>query len=106
MEEICDNVHTHAVQEFLKSVDVDMSEARCLFEVMDMSGTGSIDFEEFLSACLHLQGPARALDLMLLTRDSRRFYEQQAAELRHIAQELQQGVVQEDDSDGARGARI
>jgi len=87
-EEIHDHLYTPPVQDFLKSIDVDVSEARCLFEVMDMGGSGSIDFEEFLSACLRLQGPARALDLILLTRDSRRFFEQHSMILEHIAQRL------------------
>lgn len=90
-EEIHDHLHTPTVQEFLRQIDVDVSEARCLFEVMDMSGSGSIDFEEFLSACLRLQGPARALDLILLTRDSRRFAEQQASLLEEVLQVLQGG---------------
>jgi hypothetical protein len=95
-EEIHDHLHTPAVQDFLKSIDVDVSEARCLFEVMDMSGNGTIDFEEFLSACLRLQGPARALDLILLTRDSRRFFEQQALLLEQLtAQQQQQHQQQE-----------
>jgi len=49
-----------------------------------MSGGGTIDFDEFLAACLRLQGPARALDLILLTRDSRRFFEQQLAMLQSL----------------------
>merc|ERR1711920_439223 len=51
---------------------------------MDMSGNGTIDFDEFLSACLRLQGSARALDLILLTRDSRRFFEQQTMQLQSL----------------------
>jgi len=86
-DEIRSHLDSAPVQEFLRSIDVDISEARCLFEVMDLRGSGTIDFDEFLSACLRLQGPARALDLILLTRDSRRFFEQQTALLQSFCSE-------------------
>jgi len=83
-DELHGHLHSPEVLSFLRSIDVDISEARCLFEVMDLRGQGTIDFDEFLSACLRLQGPARALDLILLTRDSRRFFEQQTALLQSL----------------------
>merc|ERR1711920_1086137 len=36
---------------------------------LDLDGSGAIDAEEFLSGCLRLRGPAKALDLALLMRE-------------------------------------
>eukprot|EP00747_Dinoflagellata_sp_TGD_P038907 gnl/TRDRNA2_/TRDRNA2_139950_c1_seq1.p1 gnl/TRDRNA2_/TRDRNA2_139950_c1~~gnl/TRDRNA2_/TRDRNA2_139950_c1_seq1.p1 ORF type:complete len:374 (-),score=69.36 gnl/TRDRNA2_/TRDRNA2_139950_c1_seq1:11-1132(-) len=66
---------TQEMQKLLREIDVDPSEARCLFEILDMNGEGSIDGEEFLSGCVRLQGPAKALDLCLVTRETRRMFE-------------------------------
>merc|ERR1712190_455439 len=67
-----DHLQSEAVQEYFKAIDVDPSEAKHLFEMLDINGSGKIDLEEFLSGCLRMQGPAKALDLLLMTRESRR----------------------------------
>eukprot|EP00929_Paragymnodinium_shiwhaense_P010809 TRINITY_DN11578_c0_g1_i1.p1 TRINITY_DN11578_c0_g1~~TRINITY_DN11578_c0_g1_i1.p1 ORF type:complete len:724 (+),score=158.66 TRINITY_DN11578_c0_g1_i1:87-2258(+) len=60
------------LHEYFESIDVDFSEASCLFEILDIDDSGAIDLEEFISGCLRMQGPAKALDLLLITRESSR----------------------------------
>eukprot|EP00929_Paragymnodinium_shiwhaense_P063250 TRINITY_DN31610_c0_g2_i1.p1 TRINITY_DN31610_c0_g2~~TRINITY_DN31610_c0_g2_i1.p1 ORF type:complete len:765 (+),score=152.40 TRINITY_DN31610_c0_g2_i1:161-2455(+) len=60
------------LREYFESIDVDISEAGCLFEILDIDDSGTIDLEEFISGCLRMQGPAKALDLLLITRESSR----------------------------------
>merc|ERR1719512_253252 len=55
--------------DFFSSIDVDISEAKCLFEMLDRNGTGEIDFLDFMSGCLGLQGPAKSIDLVLAVRE-------------------------------------
>eukprot|EP00928_Gymnodinium_smaydae_P012613 TRINITY_DN1457_c0_g1_i1.p1 TRINITY_DN1457_c0_g1~~TRINITY_DN1457_c0_g1_i1.p1 ORF type:complete len:477 (+),score=118.94 TRINITY_DN1457_c0_g1_i1:1549-2979(+) len=74
-EEIAEQLDNPIVQEYFKSINVDTSDAKVLFEVIDCNGSGTIDFEEFLSGCLRLQGPAKALDMMMVTRDTRSAFE-------------------------------
>eukprot|EP00931_Biecheleriopsis_adriatica_P011565 TRINITY_DN112646_c0_g1_i1.p1 TRINITY_DN112646_c0_g1~~TRINITY_DN112646_c0_g1_i1.p1 ORF type:complete len:675 (+),score=134.36 TRINITY_DN112646_c0_g1_i1:117-2141(+) len=76
MNEIKEHMGSPAVQEFFRTIDVDVSEAEVLFEILDISGDGEIDKEEFISGCLRLQGVARAIDLVLMTVDIRRGFEQ------------------------------
>merc|ERR1719199_1840014 len=57
------------MQEYFRAIDVDPSEARGLFRLLDLDGSGAIDAEEFLSGCLRLRGPAKALDLALLMHE-------------------------------------
>merc|ERR1719223_1055502 len=61
------------MQEAFKAINVDPSEALGLFRLMDIDGSGEVGAEEFLSGCLRLRGPAKALDLALLIREVRRF---------------------------------
>jgi hypothetical protein len=59
------------MQAYFKAIDVDPSEARGLFRLIDIDDAGAVDFEEFLTGCLRLRGPAKALDLQLLMHDVR-----------------------------------
>lgn len=55
-----------------KAVDLDRSEARGLFELIDVEDKGEISREEFIMGCLRLKGPAKALDLATLMYDVKR----------------------------------
>lgn len=63
------------MQEAFKAINVDPSEAKGLFRLMDLDGSGAVGAEEFLSGCLRLRGPAKALDLALLIRQVRKIEE-------------------------------
>lgn len=63
------NMETAAVRGFFESIDLDLSEARCLFEMLDADNSGKLDFEEFLSGCMRLQGPAKAIDMVMFMRE-------------------------------------
>lgn len=55
--------------EFFKGIDVDPSYASTLFKIMDLDESGEINAEEFLSSCIKLRGPAKALDTAVLIRN-------------------------------------
>merc|ERR1719386_291589 len=57
-----------SVREFFDAIDIDHSEARTLFKLLDNSGDGQISAEEFLQGCINLSGPAKSLDMIILTK--------------------------------------
>jgi Ca2+-binding EF-hand superfamily protein len=57
------------VQAFFHTIDLEVSEAQSLFELLDTSSDGFISSDEFLKGCLRLRGPAKALDLLALSRE-------------------------------------
>jgi hypothetical protein len=63
-------IHHKRVEGFFKAMDLDASEGKNLFDMLDHSGDGSVSADEFLCGCLRLRGNARALDLLLLSRES------------------------------------
>lgn len=69
--EIENHLESAAVREFFRSIDVDVSEARLLFDMLDADNSGEIQFTEFLSGCMRLQGPAKAIDMVLVMRELR-----------------------------------
>eukprot|EP00929_Paragymnodinium_shiwhaense_P027874 TRINITY_DN16265_c0_g1_i1.p1 TRINITY_DN16265_c0_g1~~TRINITY_DN16265_c0_g1_i1.p1 ORF type:complete len:617 (-),score=154.75 TRINITY_DN16265_c0_g1_i1:195-2045(-) len=60
---------------FFKAIDIDMSEARSLFELLDSSGDGTVNAEEFMSGCLRVRGSAKSLDLLVLSREVQRMFD-------------------------------
>mmetsp|Transcript_102279 Transcript_102279/g.228487 ORF Transcript_102279/g.228487 Transcript_102279/m.228487 type:complete len:616 (-) Transcript_102279:75-1922(-) len=62
---------TPQMEEFFKAIDVDPSEAKGLFHLLDLDGSGSVSADEFLNGCLRLSGTAKALDLALVIQEVR-----------------------------------
>lgn len=71
LDEIERNLQSPAVQDFSRSIDVDVQEARILFDMLDADNSGAIEFSEFISGCIRLQGPSKAIDLVLVMREIR-----------------------------------
>jgi hypothetical protein len=64
------------MQEYFESIQIDISEAQDLFKLLDTSGDGEIDVDEFLSGCSRLNAPPRNLDMLNHHRDTRRIMKQ------------------------------
>lgn len=88
MEEIRSQTTTAVVLDFFESVDVDPSEAQYLLEVLDMDGSGTINFDEFLHGTLRLNSSARAADLLLVAREMKRFFKHAISELQLLKHHL------------------
>jgi voltage-gated sodium channel len=60
------------MQEFFKTIDVDIEQAKSLFELLDLDESGSVDINEFMDGCLRIWAPAKGLDLRMILRDVNR----------------------------------
>mmetsp|Transcript_21709 Transcript_21709/g.50651 ORF Transcript_21709/g.50651 Transcript_21709/m.50651 type:complete len:83 (-) Transcript_21709:88-336(-) len=54
--------------------------------MLDMNDSGTIDFQEFLSGCVRLQGHARSLDLLMIARDMRCSFDEMAKRFEGLAE--------------------
>mmetsp|Transcript_1869 Transcript_1869/g.3774 ORF Transcript_1869/g.3774 Transcript_1869/m.3774 type:complete len:625 (-) Transcript_1869:104-1978(-) len=57
------------MQDFFSIVDVDISNAKRLFELLDTDNSGSIDAAELMDGCLRLWTPAKDLDMRMVSHD-------------------------------------
>lgn len=57
------------MQEYFKDLNVDVSEAKGLFQLLDVDGSGGLELDEVISGCLRLRGPAKAIELALLGQE-------------------------------------
>ena len=70
---------SEAMKALLETADIKAADAWGLFDSLDRDGDSLVDVNEFIEQCLELHGPARALDLHTLTRQTMKFAEQLAA---------------------------
>jgi len=62
--------HPH-MEEYFKAVDLDPSEARGLWILLDQEDCGRIGSDTFVNGCLRLRGPARSTDMAALMYNMR-----------------------------------
>lgn len=60
------------VQAFFASLELDPTQARGLFTLLDMDGTGYVDPNEFVHGCLRLKGQAKSVDVATLLYENKR----------------------------------
>jgi len=66
------------IRAYLASLELDLSELRSVFSIMDHGGKGSLTIDEFVWGCMRLKGTAKSVDLCTLLfehRQSRRLLE-------------------------------
>jgi len=91
LEEFADQLESFELQSYFRMIDVDPAEVSGLFSLLDADGSGSVDFMEFLSGCVRIQGAAKAIDLLLLIHENKhmnRWLRGQVAEIRSALDEL------------------
>merc|ERR1712176_1160689 len=63
---------TPGMEMYFRAIDLDISEARGLFKLLDLDESDSISVDEFVMGCLRLRGNAKAIDLATLMFENRR----------------------------------
>jgi len=80
------------MREYFKAIDVDPSEAKGLFRLLDIDSSDALDAEEFLGGCLRLRGPAKALDVALLMHEVKNLNQRFHAHFRFLECLLNEAV--------------
>jgi len=79
---------TLEMQEIFKEIDIDISEAKGLFKLLDTDESNSIDVAEFINGFTRLRGPAKSLDLQLLMREMMRLSQRHSEFSREVERYL------------------
>merc|ERR1711972_267409 len=53
----------------LKKMDVNITEAALLFDLLDSEGTGSIGYAEFVGGCMRLRKAAKSIDVITVMHE-------------------------------------
>lgn len=70
---------------FMESMAISTQDIWTLFLILDADGSGEISFEEFVSGCMQLQGPAQSVQLARMRYENKVMRQ----ELRHVGHGLQ-----------------
>jgi len=79
------------MQDYFSSINVDTSEAKALFELLDADMSGSLTYEELVSACLSLLGPAKALDMAFFRHEFKAVSRHMMGQLRLLVESQTNG---------------
>merc|ERR1712151_852008 len=65
-EQFKDQLENPQLEAYFRALDLDKSEAKGLFDLLDYEKCGTINAEEFINGCIRLSGPALSKDLVTL----------------------------------------
>jgi len=65
-EEFEKHLNCKEVQAYFNAMELDVTRAQILFELLDKDGSNQITVDEFLDGCIRLKGQARSIDLNLM----------------------------------------
>ena len=84
------------VVDFLKFLDVNISDVPGLFKVLDVDGTGRVGTDEFVVGMMRLRGTARSIDMAMMLHENRKLCAQLSALAQFTEQnfEILDAVVQ------------
>jgi Ca2+-binding EF-hand superfamily protein len=71
LEELQQHMLLPKVEAYFKSLDLDVTQAKKLFGLMDLDHSGTISREEFIVGCSRLRGEARELNVAILQYEVR-----------------------------------
>merc|ERR1712150_18375 len=78
-----------------KAINVQQQDAQDLFRLLDIDRVGLIRFDDFLSGCLRMSGPAKSMDLLIMMQEARashRRFDQTFVELEQRFDLLQESL--------------
>uniref|UniRef100_A0A7S4VMT2 EF-hand domain-containing protein n=1 Tax=Alexandrium monilatum TaxID=311494 RepID=A0A7S4VMT2_9DINO len=73
-KELRRNLKDDRVKAYFSVLQMDVSEAQGLFQLLDRDESGEVSIEEFIMTCLRLKGAARSIDLATMLFEHKRLY--------------------------------
>merc|ERR1712087_817780 len=71
-EEFCRSLERQDVRDFVSALQVDISDAKAFFALLDEDDSGSVDILEFVAGMLKLRGEAKSADIQIMQLEVRK----------------------------------
>mmetsp|Transcript_49605 Transcript_49605/g.106204 ORF Transcript_49605/g.106204 Transcript_49605/m.106204 type:complete len:711 (+) Transcript_49605:57-2189(+) len=65
-DEFKTHLQDHQVKAYFQALELDVTQARVLFKLLDTDDSNQVGLDEFLEGCLRLKGQARSMDVNML----------------------------------------
>jgi hypothetical protein len=76
------------VKAMFTALDLQVTEAQGLFQLLDLDGNGVVDAEEFVLGCVRLKGGAKSVDTAMLLFENKRMFKKQASFMRYVDEQF------------------
>jgi len=73
-KELKKNLKDERVKAYFNVLQLDVTEAAGLFELLDRDESGEVSIDEFIMSCMRLKGTARSIDLATMLFENKRLY--------------------------------
>jgi hypothetical protein len=93
-DEFEDFIQDTKIKGFFMALELDMSSAGTIFNLLDESGDGALDAQEFVQGCIALRGFARKVDISQLAKNQKMLLEKVSNLERAILPECDEDIVQ------------
>merc|ERR1719221_1746640 len=94
-EEFESHMQNTKIKAYFQTLDLDVSQAHLVFELLDVDNSNEVTVDEFLEGCMRLKGHARSVDLNLMMLHQKKmadriekFFKQSNKSLSSISQSL------------------
>jgi len=87
-EEFEDYLQDQNVQAYFQSFQLDVTQAKTLFRLLDFDGSNNVKIDEFVEGCMRMRGQARSIDVHMLLYESEKMILRQAEFMQHVEEEL------------------
>jgi len=87
-EEFKDYLQDENVQAYFQSFQLDVTQAKTLFLLLDSNGSNDVNIEEFVEGCMRMRGLARSIDVNQLLYESQQVMRRQAEFMQYIEAQL------------------
>jgi len=85
---LAEHMSSKELKAFLKLCSIDEIEAYGMYKILDWTGSGLVNIDEFLMSCMRLRGPARHVDVCTLMYENKRLVSTWAPSFSHLGQSL------------------
>jgi len=92
-EEFEDYLHNPKVQAYFQSFELDVSQARTLFKLLDLDESNDVGIDEFVEGCMRMKGPARSIDVNMLLYESEKMIDRTVEFMAYVEDQFENMVT-------------
>lgn len=95
-DEMAEHLEDSRVKAYFKALNLDVAEAKMLFRLLDLDGSGEISIDEFVTGCIKVKGQAKGIDIHCLRYETKKLIK----ELQKVADRVGVGDVKHQSKPG------
>jgi len=88
-DEFRDYLKHEKVKHYFQSFELDVSQARTLFKLLDLDESDDVGIDEFVEGCMRMKGSARSIDVNMLLYETEKMIDKQITFMGFVEEQFQ-----------------